>query len=132
MMHTLQRRPRTPLVIDPKDPRAVGVCDGCGFWLNYKDLRKDMQYRGGSVPVWTGFLVCDKCLDVPNPAPQFKRLVLPPDPVPVENPRPEVPTPTLSGFNYLVTETGAYFNTLNSADTWGGDFFQTIPDAGTT
>lgn len=116
---------RTPLVIDPQDPRAVGVCDGCGWWLNHQGLRKHMVYRGGAVPVWDGMLFCSKCDDVPNPAPQFSRLVLAPDPVPVLNPRVE--QQTNSGFGYLVTETGEYFNTLTDADTWGGEFIITIP-----
>lgn len=129
MIRNLNRQPRTALVIDPTDPHAVGVCDGCGFWVNHKDLKRDMQYRGGATPVWTGFLVCTKCLDVPNPAPQFKSIVLPPDPVPVDNPRPEVPTPSESGYAYWVLENGDYVNTLDSSLTWGGEYVQTIPDA---
>jgi hypothetical protein len=129
MDHTLHRQVRKAYVIDATDPRGMGVCDGCGFWQNHKDLRKHMAYRGGSVPVWDGFLVCDSCYDVPNPAPQFKRLVLPPDPVPLEMPRPEVPMPTLSGYAYWVTESGDYVNTLDSTLTWGGDYVQTTPNA---
>lgn len=72
-------------------------------------------------------LVCSKCYDVPNPAPQFSRLTLQPDPVPVLNPRPDVPTPAPSGYGYLVTETGVMFNTLTDEDTWGGEFIETIP-----
>lgn len=49
-------------------------------------LSKHMQYRGGVVPVWDGFLVCDRCLDIPNI--QLARQVLQPDPLPVKNPRP--------------------------------------------
>lgn len=116
---------RTPLVIDPNDPRAVGVCDGCAFWVRHIDLQKHMQYRGGTVPVWDGLLFCSKCMDVPNPAPQFSRLALLPDPVPVLNPRPE--QQTNSGFGYMTTETGDYATTLGNEDTWGGEFGITIP-----
>lgn len=128
VVRNLQRKQRKPLVIDPNDPRAVGVCDGCGFWVNHRDLRQHMAYRGGSVPVWDGLLVCDTCYDVPNPAPQFKRLVLPPDPVPVENPRVE--QQTNSGFGYLVISNSGdpvYLNTLDSSLTWGGEYIVTIP-----
>lgn len=118
---------RTPLRIDPNDPHAVGVCDGCSFWVNFLDLRQQMEYRGGSTPVWNGFLVCTKCYDTPNEAPQFKRLVLPPDPVPVLNPRVE--QATNSGFGYWVTELGDYVNTLDNALTWGGEYVQTIPNS---
>lgn len=46
-----------------------------------------MEFFGPQL-AWTGFLVCpDKCLDVPQP--QNIPLILPPDPVPVKNPRPE-------------------------------------------
>ncbi len=118
---------RTPLVIDPNDPKAVGVCDGCGWWIQHSQLKKQLEYRGGSTPVWNGFLVCSKCYDVPNEAPQFKRLVLPPDPVPVLNPRVE--QATNSGFGYWVLETGEYVNTLDDSLTWGGEYVQTIPNS---
>lgn len=119
------RQVRDPIVIDASDPRGMGVCDGCGFWQNFRSLRKHMAYRGGTTPVWDGMLVCATCDDVPNPAPQFSRLALQPDPVPFLNPRPEVQTN--SGFGYLITETGDYLNTLTDDDTWGGDFIISIP-----
>lgn len=112
-------------VTDPSDPHAVGVCDGCGFWIEHRLLAKRMQYRGGTSPVWDGMLVCARCDDVPNPAPQFSRLALQPDPVPVENPRVEATVN--SGFGYMVTETGAYASTELEATTWGGSFGITIP-----
>ncbi len=84
-----------------------------------------MAYRGGTSPVWDGLLVCATCDDVPNPAPQFSRLALQPDPVPLLNPRPEVQTN--SGFGYMVTENGDYATTIGDEDTWGGDIGITIP-----
>lgn len=117
---------RQPMTVDPNDPRAMAVCDGCAFWVPHHTLVKHMVYRGGAVPVWDGLLVCQRCDDVPNPAPQFSRLRLDPDPVPVLNPRVESPIPN-SGFGYLVTETGEYLNTLTDDDTWGGEFVITIP-----
>lgn len=125
---TLHRQARTAIRIDFWNPEAIGVCDGCAFQVNHADLRKHMQYRGGTTPVWDGLLVCAKCDDVPNPAPQFSRLTLFPDPVPVENPRPEVPTPSLSGYAYWVDDSGDFVNTLGSDDTWGGEFVQTTSD----
>lgn len=126
---TLIRKPRQALRIDPNNPQAVGVCDGCGFWINHADLRKHMQYRGGSVPVWDGLLVCAVCDDVPNQAPQFRRQVLAPDPIPVLNPRVE--NATNSGFGYWVDDSGNYVTTLPGTDPWGNEFVQTIPDQGT-
>lgn len=110
---------------DPNNPLAVAVCDGCGWWVSHSSLVKHMVYRGGTTPVWDGMLMCRKCDDVPNPAPQFSRLALQPDPVPVLNPRPEVQTN--SGFGYMTTETGDYANTLTDEDTWGGEYGITIP-----
>ncbi len=123
---TLRRQPRDPIVIDPNDPHGMGVCDGCGFWQNYKNLRQHMQYRGGTTPVWDGLLVCAVCDDVPNPAPQFSRLTLFPDPVPFTNPRPEVQAN--SGFGYWVDDTGNFVNLVADVDTWGGEFVQTVSD----
>lgn len=87
-------------------------------------MKQHMQYRGGSTPVWDGFLVCNVCYDVPNEAPQFKRLVLPPDPVPVLNPRVE--GQTNSGFGYWVTESGDYVTTLPGTDQWFNEYVATI------
>lgn len=120
------RKNRSPMVVDVNDPRAMAQCDGCGFWLNHKDLAQRMAYRGGTVPVWDGFLVCQVCDDVPNPAPQFSRLTLQPDPVPVENPRVQNPVPN-SGFGYMATENGDLAITLGDGDTWGGEYGITIP-----
>lgn len=127
IQRTLYRQTREAIRTDFWNPEAVGVCDGCGFWQNHRSLRKHMVYRGGTVPVWDGFLVCATCDDVPNPAPQFSRLALQPDPVPVDNPRPETGAVAQSGFGYLTTENGDYINTLDDGDTWGGEFLITIP-----
>lgn len=118
----IKRRSRKAWIVDINNPQALARCDGCGFPQNHVNLHKRMQYRGGSVPVWDGFLVCDTCNDVPNP--YFARVILSPDPVPIDNPRPF--DQTNSGFGYLVTENGEYLNTLTDEDTWGGEFIITI------
>lgn len=69
------------------DPVGFGICDGCGFAVMYSDLREKMEYRGGMTPVGTGLRVCGTCDDVPNP--YFQLQVLRPDPVPLQNPRPD-------------------------------------------
>lgn len=125
MNRTINRQKREATETNFWNPEGMGVCDGCAFWVNHKNLRKHMVYRGGTTPVWDGLLVCATCDDVPNPAPQFSRLTLPPDPVPIINPRPE--QPTNSGFGYLVTENGDYLNTLSDGDTWGGEFIISEP-----
>lgn len=71
--------------VDPRRPRAFGRCDSCGFTYNLRDLRKQYEWAGASI-VWQGQLVCDSCYCKPQP--QLKAIRLPPDPVPVKNPRP--------------------------------------------
>lgn len=71
---------------DASCPSAFGVCDRCGFWNQLYKLDYQFQYAGPGL-VNLGILVCDRCLDVPS---EFLRsIVIPPDPVPVKNPRPE-------------------------------------------
>lgn len=83
----LNRKSRAPIVIDPKNPDSVAVCDGCGRWTMHDHLVEKKEYRGGVTPVGTGFYVCGVCDDVPNP--YFSKMVLAPDPVPIPNPRPQ-------------------------------------------
>jgi hypothetical protein len=74
--------------VDSRHPEAFAVCDTCGFWRNRSDLRADRQYQGNEI-IDTGFLVCfDTCLDIPQA--QNSTPILPADPRPVLNPRPEL------------------------------------------
>src|SRR5690348_2739303 len=78
---------RVRVSTDWNNPRAFALCDGCKM-LTYRDqLSKQMDYRGGQSPVWTGFLVCPKCDDQPQA--QLAPPILKPDPVPVFMPRPD-------------------------------------------
>lgn len=83
---------------DPRNPNAFGVCDRCGVWYNLKDLVWQHEWRGNEL-VDIRIRVCTvTCLDVPF---ELNRpLFLPPDPPPVEQPRPE---------NFAIDE---------SSDTW--------------
>lgn len=81
-----KRHIRDPVTVW-NNPRAYALCDGCKF-LTYRDqLEMQMDYRGGTSPVWTGFLVCPQCNDTPNA--QFAPPILKPDPVPTFMPRPD-------------------------------------------
>jgi hypothetical protein len=73
-------------VTDPSYPRAFAVCDNCRFWYNHYQLRWQREWAGTQI-INKGFLVCERCLDVPNP--QLKARLMPPDPTPIGNPRPE-------------------------------------------
>ena len=73
-------------ITNPDNPRAFAVCDNCGFWYNHHKLHWQREWQGAMI-VNKGFLVCQECLDKPNP--QLKARLLPADPVPIANPRPE-------------------------------------------
>ena len=73
-------------LVDPENPRAFGVCDRCGFWVNHINLQNQWDYRGNSLANLR-LLVCETCLDVPQP--QLKPKIIGPDPLPIINARPE-------------------------------------------
>lgn len=97
-------RPHGRQTISARKPLAGAICDRCGARYAHRDLR--WQYE------WTGprmqnlkFLVCERCYDTPQE--QLRLIVLPADPIPIENPRPEAyvtdmnggyPTLTFQGF----------------------------------
>ncbi len=71
--------------VNVNHPDSFGLCDRCGFLYNMIDLKKQMQYRGNSL-LFTGYYVCEPCLDVPF---QLNRpILLPPDPPPQIPSRP--------------------------------------------
>ena len=73
--------------VNPKAPDAFGVCDRCGFLWNLYNLRYQYNYQGGPRMVNLRLRVCPPCYD--SPSEWLKPLVLPPDPIPVYDPRPE-------------------------------------------
>ena len=79
-------RPHSQFSVDPDNPQATGICGRCGFAFQLNTLSFQNQWAGPSL-LNTNLLVCDRCLD--KPAPFLKTLVLPPDPTPVLNARPE-------------------------------------------
>lgn len=92
--------------VDAQHPEAFAVCDRCGFLYNYSDLVWQYEWRGMALQN-IRLLVCKRtCLDVPfifN-----KPIILPPDPVPVDWPRPgwmasqEGPPPPPDGDQQLI------------------------------
>jgi hypothetical protein len=72
--------------VSAKKPSAFFVCDRCGFWGNRCDAQFQADWRGGSLQnLW--LLVCRRCLDTPQE--QNRAVILPADPVPIWQPRPE-------------------------------------------
>lgn len=103
----LNRQYRQKVHVDPRNPQGVAMCDGCGFWVNYPELREKQEYRGGWSPVGTGLFVCATCDDVPQP--YYRRQVLSPDPVPLLNPRPDPSvTQPINGTTVTATSLATY------------------------
>lgn len=83
-------------------PQAFGRCDRCGIWYNRVDLVPETEWFGNELRP-TGQIVCTRtCED--EPFPFYRPVILPPDPLPVLNPRPE--NFTLAETDYRVTADG--------------------------
>jgi hypothetical protein len=87
--------------VNARSPSAQGVCDRCGFWYNLRDLRWQWDWSGPELRNKRILVCTNTCLDVPQE--QLRVLLLPPDPLPVLNARPE--QFRLDEVNFLVTET---------------------------
>jgi len=73
-------------ITNPQAPRAFGVCDRCGFWFQLFKLRYQHEWVG-TKRINMRKRVCAECMD--RPQPQLRARLMPPDPVPVYDPRPE-------------------------------------------
>jgi hypothetical protein len=70
--------------VNPSSPRAAGICDRCGFVYQFSDLKWQYDWRGASLQNLR-FLVCNDCYDTPQE--QLRAIVVPADPVPIEQAR---------------------------------------------
>jgi hypothetical protein len=98
-------RPHGNAQIDSNAPRAVGICDRCGFMYNHDELQWQWDWQQGPRLFNLRILVCRPCLDVPQES--GRTIVLPPDPVPIANPRPE---------NYVLADNPLSTLLYNTAD----------------
>lgn len=106
--------PKGHAKLDPRSPLAFANCDCCGFLYRRVDLRAQTEWRGNKI-LPTGYLHCDTCWDRPNPT--LRPIVLPPDPVPVNQPRKEADA-KLATFD----ETNIKWDTtLTTFDGWSAD-----------
>lgn len=80
-------RPHGRVEIDQSKPRAKAVCDRCGGLYNHHKLKWATDWRGTKLQNLR-FLVCDSCYDQYQQNGQ-RVIILPPDPVPIMNARPE-------------------------------------------
>lgn len=80
-------RPHGRASVDVPPRSAWAVCDRCGMLRDQSDLAFQFDWRGSRL-MNLRILVCkDTCLDVPQQ--QLRPIILPPDPPPVMNSRPE-------------------------------------------
>lgn len=94
--------------VNARNPVALAVCDRCGFTYNRPALAYQFQWAG-LVLNNLNLLVCDRCMDVPQP--QLKTIILPPDPLPINDPRAERYAAMVP--SYASTETGDHMVTLD-------------------
>lgn len=80
-------RPHGRATISETNPRALGICDKCGFMYNHHQLKWRMDWRGTKIQNLR-MLICDSCYDQYQQNGQ-RTIILPPDPVPIMNARPE-------------------------------------------
>jgi hypothetical protein len=92
-------------------PQAHAICDRCGFRYNHVDLRWQFDWAGASL-INKRLLVCTPCNDTPQE--QLRAIVIPADPVPIQNPRLQ---------DFVVAES----NTRATSGENTVDFFTGIP-----
>lgn len=96
----MRRHPRRAAV-DPSSPRGWATSDRTGFVGNHENLRWQYEWRGEAL-INTRILVYADEYDTPQR--QLGTIVLPADPLPLLNARPE--NYTIDEQTFRVTETG--------------------------
>lgn len=79
-------RPTSRFQVNSEAPRARGVCEFCGQTWQHSKLVWQYEWVGPRLQNQRQ-LVCPPCNDAPQE--QLRTIVLPPDPVPIMNARPE-------------------------------------------
>jgi len=73
--------------VNPRSPSAFALCDRCGFRWNHVDLTWQYEWSGNQL-VNRRILVCPRCTDLPQE--QLRSYAVPPDPLPIHDPRPDM------------------------------------------
>lgn len=79
-------RPHGRARISRSKPQAQAVCDRCGFRFAHSTLSWQFDWQGPRLQNLR-ILVCQGCRDTPQE--NIRTIILPPDPLPIYNPRPE-------------------------------------------
>jgi len=102
-------RPHGRAKVSTRNPDPFAICDSCGFLYNHSELRWQYQWSGNKL-VNLRQLNCRRCNDIPQT--QLRAIILPADPMPVMNPRPQdyraasTDNRATSGQNTVDPETG--------------------------
>lgn len=88
------------------------TCDRCGLLDNQSRMQFQYDFLGGSVPQSTGLLVCSRCLN--GLRYQAQLIIIPPDPPPLFNLRPE--NYTVDETNWLTTQDGDIIQTVDTSE----------------
>lgn len=108
-------RPHGRARVSARNPRAFAICDRCGFLTNHDRLQWQYDWAGASL-INKRILVCNTCLDVPQQ--QLRAIVVPADPVPIQNPR--IQDYVASETDYRITQ-GNTVNAQTGIPVPGGD-----------
>lgn len=101
----------------PSNPQAHAICDRCGGRFNHVDLSFQYDWAGANL-IRKNLLVCRPCMDQPQS--QLRAIVLPADPPPIMNPRPE--NFVTASTNFRVTSGLDTVNFKTGIPVPGGDF----------
>ena len=99
-----------------KSPRAFAVCDRCGMWWNRDRLSWQFDWAGAKL-INKRLLVCRTCYDEPQQ--QLRAIIIPADPVPIQNSRTEDFATAES--NTRVTSGQNYVDPVTGITVWGGN-----------
>jgi hypothetical protein len=102
-------RPHGHARVNPRRPQAAGICDRCGLLYTHATFRWQVEWRGERLQNIRVFVCDNGCYDIPQE--QLRTRILPPDPIPIANARPEPFTTT--GFSYdesnIMVQPSAWF-----------------------
>lgn len=113
-------RPHGRATVDRSHPSAHAVCDRCSFRYNLSDLRWQWQWVGPRQQN-IRILVCPSCYDKPQE--QLRTFIIPVDPEPVMNARPEnyvAANNPMSGIGVSADFTKPQYGSVIGNLTWGG------------
>lgn len=102
---------------NPRSPASHAICDRCGGRYNHVDLSWQYDWSGASL-INKRILVCNHCTDTPQQ--QLRTIVLPADPPPIMNARPE--NFVNASTDYRVTSGLNSVNLQTGIPVPGGDF----------